>query len=65
MDGEGGSHLPEMIRLERVYSSLVSRLSDVVHDRETGSLTDVRDVWAETQDFLVALLGHVTISLDQ
>jgi len=54
-----------MIRLERVYSSLVSRLSDVVHDRETGSLTDVRDVWAETQDFLVALLGHVTISLDQ
>jgi hypothetical protein len=59
IDGEDGAHCQEILRLESVSSSLISRLSDIIHDREAGSLTNVHNVWAETQDFLVALLGHV------
>lgn len=59
IDGEHSSHCQEILRLESRCSSLSSRLSDIIHDREAGSLTNVDDVWAETQDFLVALVGHV------
>jgi len=51
----------ELLSLKKRHTSLFSRLSDIAKDREGGSLTNIDDVWAETQDYLVALIGFVQL----
>lgn len=57
--GVQNSHRQEIEGLESQYSSLTKQLSDVIHDREAGSLSNIEHIWAEIQDFLVALIGHI------
>jgi hypothetical protein len=57
--GPRSAHYTELKGLEKSHSSLSARLSDVIHDREAGSLTNLDDIWTEIQEYLVGLLGHV------
>ena len=57
--GRNSDHHKELKALEDKHTSLSSRLSDVIHDREAGSLTNLDDIWTELQEYLVALLGHI------
>jgi len=59
--GSAGPQCSELIRLEATRSSLVSRLSDVMKDRDAGSLTNIDQLWLELQDHLVAVLGLVEL----
>jgi hypothetical protein len=57
--GRSTTEYTELVALENTHTSLGARLSDVIHDREAGSLTNLDDIWAEIQEYLVALLGHI------
>jgi len=57
----GGQQYSELVDSEKKHSSLVSRLSDIAKDREGGAITDINNVWVETQDYLVSLLRLVLL----
>lgn len=57
-----GPQYQELLKHELRHSSLISRLSDVSKDREGGSATNMRLLWMEIQDFLIALLGLLRLS---
>jgi len=52
----------ELLDLEKVRSSLISRLSDIFKDREAGSVTNMDQIWLEFQEHLVAVLGLIPLS---
>lgn len=52
-----GPEYDEMVRLKQKRSSLISRLSDVIKNREGGSLTNLDQLWMQTQDHIVSTLG--------
>lgn len=59
-----GSRGREHITLDnqkRVKASLNSRLSDVLKDREGGSVTNIDNIWTETIDFLFTVLGLINL----
>jgi hypothetical protein len=56
-----GPEYDELIRLEDRRSSLISRLSDVVKDRESGSLTDIDQLWIQVQEHIVSTLGLLNL----
>jgi hypothetical protein len=61
----GGPQFQELLKQEARFSSLISRLTDVVKDREGGSATDLRRIWMELQDYIIGLLGLVQLPSGQ
>jgi len=59
--GPQGPQARELMQHERRHSALVSRLSDVLKDREAGSVTDIDALWSDVQGYLFTLLGLVDI----
>jgi hypothetical protein len=55
--GSTGVECQELIRQERNRSSLISRLSDILKDRETGSLTNLDNVWTQVMDHIYTVLA--------
>jgi hypothetical protein len=52
----GGDEERELIRQEEIRARLYSRLSDVLKDRESGSITDVSLIWLEVLNHIYAVL---------
>jgi len=57
--GPSGLQYVELLHIDKARSSLVSRLSEILKDREEGSLTNLDQVWLELQAHLVAVLGLI------
>jgi hypothetical protein len=56
--GSGTEHII-LISQNRVHSSLLSRLAEVLKNREGGSLTDLDSIWTETLDHIYTVLGLI------
>ena len=54
--GNGHEHML-LFNQERVHSSLLSRLAEVLKDREGGSVTNLDSIWTEILDHLYTVLG--------
>lgn len=59
--GPQGPQARELSQHQRRHAALVSRLSDVLKDREGGSLTNIDNIWSDVQGYLFTLLGLVDI----
>jgi hypothetical protein len=59
--GPDGPQAAELLGQEEKHSALVTRLSDVLKDREAGSFTNIDYLWSDVLDYLVAVLGLVDV----
>lgn len=59
INGGGGTEHIILIAQNSVHSSLLSRLADVLKDREGGSITNIDSIWSETLDHLFTVLGLI------
>jgi len=61
INGDRGQEHVTLDNQKRVKSSLNKRLSDVIHDREGASATDLDNIWIEIIDFLFTVLGLINL----
>lgn len=59
--GPEGPQAEELTQQEKRHSALVSRLSDVLKDRDAGSVTNLDFLWADILSYLSALMGLLDI----
>ena len=52
----------ELLDQKKVHSSLISRLSDVLKDREGGSITNIENIWIQVLDHLYVLLNLIVLN---
>lgn len=51
-----------ILRLEKEQSNLISRTSDVLKDREAGSLTNIDNIWVQTLEHLYILSNSLHLN---
>jgi hypothetical protein len=61
INGNRGQEYITLASQEAVQSTLISRLSEVLKDREGGSLTDLDSIWVEIQDFIFTVFGLIDL----
>lgn len=61
--GAEGADYQEMLRQERVHSSLLSRLADVGKDREGSSVTNLNHIWTELLDHVFTILTITQVNI--
>lgn len=59
INGGGGTEHIVLSAQNRIHSSLLDRLADVLKDREGGSITNLDSIWTETLDHLYTVLGLI------
>jgi hypothetical protein len=57
----GGSEEQELLKQKIVRGSLISRLSDVLKDHMTGSVTNLDNIWFEVLDHIYVVLSLVKV----
>jgi hypothetical protein len=55
--GDGSDEYQEIVRQYPVRSTLIGRLSNILKYRDSGSETNMDDLWTEVLDHIYALLG--------
>jgi hypothetical protein len=61
INGDRGQEHVTLDNQKRVKASLYARLSDVVHDQERGSITDLNNIWIEILDYIFSVLGLINL----
>lgn len=59
--GSTGTEYQELIRQQENRSALISRLSDILKDREGGSATNLDNVWIQVINHIYTVLGLIAL----
>jgi hypothetical protein len=59
INGGGGIEHVFLGNQQKVYASLNQDLTDILKDREGGSITDLDSIWTKLLDFLFAVMGLI------